>query len=257
MLEFPGYAPPEWSADEESPGGRSSRRACRRGLCGPPSTCDLGGGGDGPGGAAAARCSSTTGRSTPGTRSSCGCFDHLVAFGEVPPFRAALVPPPLDRNEMYSASHRYARVLGEDWVPHSRELAPSPGPPVAIGASLGALSLLHAQWYEAGPLQRSVPPVGQLLPAALRRARVGRAALRPHHALRLDRRRRPADADPIPVTITCGTGEENLDNNLLHGRDARSPGWDVRVVQHPDAHNWISWRDVLHPHLAELLLRAG
>src|SRR6266480_6564386 len=62
--------------------------------------------------------------------------------------------------------------------------------------------------------------------------------------------------EPIPVTLTCGTGEENLDNNrfLAIALDAR--GWDVRLVEHPDAHNWISWRDVLEPHLAELMLRA-
>ena len=43
--------------------------------------------------------------------------DHLVAFGEVEPFRAVLLPPPLDRNESYSASARYARALVEEWLP--------------------------------------------------------------------------------------------------------------------------------------------
>src|SRR6202007_2492291 len=73
-------------------------------------------------------------------------FDHLVAFAELPPFRAALLPPPLDRNESYSASARYARVLGAEWLPALAEAAPFPGRPLGLGASLGALALLHAHW---------------------------------------------------------------------------------------------------------------
>ena len=29
------------------------------------------------------------------------------------------------------------------------------------------------------------------------------------------------------------------------------------MVEDRDAHNWVAWRDVLHPHLADLLLRAA
>ena len=36
----------------------------------------------------------------------------------------------------------------------------------------------------------------------------------------------------------------------------RRRGWDVRTFWNRDAHNWTAWRDSLHPHLAELLLRA-
>jgi hypothetical protein len=61
---------------------------------------------------------------------------------------------------------------------------------------------------------------------------------------------------PIPVTVTCGTGEENLDNNRFLAGALSERGWDARLVEHRDAHNWISWRNVLDPHLAELVLRA-
>src|SRR5262249_28540796 len=79
-------------------------------------------------------------------------FDHVVALGEAPPFRAALLPPPLDRNEMYSASARYARALARDWLPSLAETAPNARPPVALGASLGALAFLHAHWTQPGLL---------------------------------------------------------------------------------------------------------
>jgi enterochelin esterase family protein len=56
--------------------------------------------------------------------------------------------------------------------------------------------------------------------------------------------------------MTCGTAEENLDNNRTLVDALQRRGWDVRTSWHRDAHNWISWRDSLHPNLAELLLRA-
>ena len=45
------------------------------------------------------------------------CFDHLVDFGDVPDFRAALLAPPGDRNESYSASARYGNALAAELLP--------------------------------------------------------------------------------------------------------------------------------------------
>ena len=56
--------------------------------------------------------------------------------------------------------------------------------------------------------------------------------------------------------MTCGTAEENLDNNRTLVEALHRRGWDVQTYWNRDAHNWISWRDSLHPNLAELLLRA-
>jgi enterochelin esterase family protein len=50
------------------------------------------------------------------------------------------------------------------------------------------------------------------------------------------------DAEPIPVIVTCGTGEENLANNRWLAETLEGRGWPVELVEHPDAHNWISWR---------------
>ncbi len=96
-------------------------------------------------------------------------LDHLVAFGEVPPFRAALLPPPGNRNETYSASARYARTLVGEWLP---ALRPYTGRPLGLGASLGALAWLHAHWAYPGIARRPLSAVGQLLPAPPRRAGV-------------------------------------------------------------------------------------
>ena len=64
-------------------------------------------------------------------------------------------------------------------------------------------------------------------------------------------------AERVPVVLACGTAEENIGNNRVVAAALAAQGWDVRLVEHRDAHNWISWRDVLHPHLAELLVRAA
>src|SRR5439155_25746645 len=44
-------------------------------------------------------------------------LDHLVAFGEVPPLRAALLRPARHRNETYSAANLYARAFAVEILP--------------------------------------------------------------------------------------------------------------------------------------------
>ena len=59
--------------------------------------------------------------------------------------------------------------------------------------------------------------------------------------------------EPIPVTITCGTVEENLANNRAVAAALAGQGYDVRLHINRDAHNWVAWRDTFDPHLVELL----
>ncbi len=61
---------------------------------------------------------------------------------------------------------------------------------------------------------------------------------------------------PVPTKLTCGTAEENLDNNVALADALRQRGWPTRTAWNRDAHNWTGWRDALHPHLADLLLKA-
>ena len=68
----------------------------------------------------------------------------MIAAGELPPHRVALLAPG-DRNQWYSASAAYARVLAHDIVPALRDAFGMVGAPAAMGASLGGLAMLHAQ----------------------------------------------------------------------------------------------------------------
>ena len=106
----------------------------------------------------------------------------LTYLGQLPPLRAALIGP-VDRNEIYSASARYSRALADEILP---ELPPAPAR-IGLGASLGrALALPHAP-PPPGELRRPLPPVGQLLPPR-RELRAELPALRADRPLR---RRRP------------------------------------------------------------------
>ena len=182
-------------------------------------------------------------------------FDHLVDFGEVPEFRAALLPPPLDRNETYSASARYANAFAVELLPAIQAAAPTHKPPVLLGASLGALAAMHIHAQTPGFLGGLFLQSGSFF-----RRRFD------EHRSRFERFARVTRfvgsiyggrgfLPEIATTLTCGTAEDNLDNNASLVDALARRGWNPRVVWTRDAHNWISWRDALHPHLAQLLLR--
>ena len=183
-------------------------------------------------------------------------LDHLVDFGEVPECRAALLPPPGDRNESYSASARYANALTAEVVPAVTAQAPTDGPPVLAGASLGALAALHAHFRNPRVFGGLFLQSGSFFRRRFdaheagfgRFARITRFVGQVHG--------RGGFAPAIPTAMTCGTAEENLDNNRTLVEALHRRGWDVQTYWNRDAHNWISWRDSLHPKLAELLLRA-
>lgn len=182
-------------------------------------------------------------------------LDVATARGELPPLRAALLAP-IDRDETYSASARYGTAFVRDLVPALRATAPTTVL-VGMGASLGALALLHVHrarpetfaglFLQSGSFfQRRLDRWERGFPRFERIARFVRAVLRCE-----------SWQQPLPVTITCGTGEENLANNRELAAALERQGYPVDVVWNPDAHNWVAWRDVFHPHLARLVARAG
>jgi enterochelin esterase family protein len=183
-------------------------------------------------------------------------LDHLVDFGEVPELRAVLLPPGPARDELYSASARYANVLAAELLPLIREAAPTEHDPVLMGASLGALAALHVHSRHPGLAGGLFLQSGSFFRRRfdLHESRFARFVRITRFVSQVYGER--GFLTPVPTTITCGTGEENLANNrALHDALVRR-GFDVALVEHRDAHNWISWRDSFHPHLAELLLRA-
>lgn len=184
-------------------------------------------------------------------------LDVMVAAGRLPAMRAALLHP-VDRNEHYSASPAYATALARDVLPAVDELAPRPAGRagrVGMGASLGALSMLHVHRTRPAAFGALFLQSGSFFV--------------PHHdgheswMSRYDRitrfvarvRAGGGETTPVPVVMTCGTAEENLANN----RDLRGSlvdlGYDVALHEVRDAHNWVAWRDAFDPHLVDLLAK--
>jgi enterochelin esterase-like enzyme len=175
-------------------------------------------------------------------------LDAAVAQLELPPMRAALLQP-VHRNETYSAAKRYADALANEIVP----ALPETGSMVGMGASLGALAMLHAHrlrphlfdglFLQSGSFfRRELDGYERGFPRFERIARfVGRV------------RRTGEWPRPVPVTMTAGLGEENLGNNRAMRDALARQGYPIELVEHRDAHNWVSWRDVLEPHLTLLL----
>jgi enterochelin esterase-like enzyme len=177
--------------------------------------------------------------------------DHsalVVLLGQLPPLRATLLGP-VDRNETYSASARYARALAEEILP---ALPPAPKR-IGLGASLGALALFHAHrrypesfdalFLQSGSFFRRADVHERWFPRYDRIARfVGSVHRNP-----------PERA--IPIVLGCGTVEENLPANRALEESLRARGYDARLHEFRDGHNWVAWRDSFHPHLLRLLQR--
>ena len=171
----------------------------------------------------------------------------MIASGAVPPHRVAMIAPG-HRDEWYSGSALYARALCADVLP---VLGATEAPVVGMGASLGALAMLHAH--------ARCPFAGLFLQSG--------SFFQPRydsHESRFPRYRRVVrvtrdlhrDAGPaVPVTLICGVAEENVFNNRTMTRALVQQGFDAELHEVPDMHNYTGWRDAFHPHLTNLLAR--
>ena len=186
-------------------------------------------------------------------------LESATAELELPALRAALIAPVSgQRNEHYSASARYSSALVQDVLPALERRAPTPGGRahrIGMGSSLGALAMLHAHRMYSDSFGGLFLQSGSFFRQRLDGYELGfsRFARIARFVGTVQRAR--TSAAPIPTAMTCGTGEENLANNRALRDALAAQGYPAELDEHPDAHNWISWRDVLDPHLISLLQR--
>jgi enterochelin esterase-like enzyme len=167
-----------------------------------------------------------------------------------------LLLQPVDRDRSYSASPAYARALVTRMLPKVSDAVVSAGRPVGVGASLGGLAMLHAASSYPGTFAGVFSQSGSFF-----RPRTDGMERGYRHYNRIVRFVDGIDADPqrfadLHVTMTCGTGEENLANNRSLTRRLTRQGVPTQLIEHPDGHNYTGWRDCLDPGL-RLLLRAA
>jgi len=183
-----------------------------------------------------------------------------MAAGWLPRLRAALLGPgPRDR--WYSANTRYARALALTVIPAlSGRLSVSRR--IGMGASLGALAMLHAHCRHPGALDALFLQSGSFFTPGLdpqeRRFRYYQRVTRFVAGLHEGGVHEDGLPAPrIPVELTCGSAEENVANNRLMAVTLRGLGYPAALHEGPDGHNFTAWRDALDPYLTALLRRLG
>jgi enterochelin esterase-like enzyme len=177
----------------------------------------------------------------------------LVEQGRLPAMRVALLAPG-ERNARYAANERYAAALTERVLPALRAQWPTVGAPVLMGQSLGALAALHVAWTRPRACGGLFLQSGSFFTPELDPQESGYSHWRQvtgfvrsvHDAMTA------APGSP-PVTVVCGTAEENLGNNRLMAEHLTATGLTVSWGEGRDGHNWTCWRDLLEPHLTDLL----
>ncbi len=184
-----------------------------------------------------------------------------VTSGRLPKLRAALLSPGA-RDRWYSANLGYARALRHVVIPAlTGRLATKTR--IGMGASLGALAMLHAHcrfpdafdalFLQSGSFFVPLGSEGRAVSSHERRFPYYRRIVRfvsGVHRSRLPRR-------PIPVELTCGVIEENVENNRLMTRTLRANGYPASLHEVPDMHNYTAWRDSFCPYLTKLIWQAG
>jgi enterochelin esterase-like enzyme len=169
----------------------------------------------------------------------------------IPPLRAALVQP-IDRNETYSASALYAAALVRELLPELARRVPH-GIRVGMGASLGALAMLHAHVRHPGSFAGLFLQSGSFFRQRLDKHEVGFPRYRRITRFIGTVLRGVAADHPIPVALTCGSAEENLANNRVLAAALDEQGYAVWLAEIRDGHNWTCWRDGFDPSLPALL----
>jgi enterochelin esterase-like enzyme len=180
---------------------------------------------------------------------------RLVDAREVPPHRVAIVVPD-DRIETYSASTPFARAL----LAAVDEVAGRRHRRAGLGASLGALALLHAHRLEPRAFGGLFLQSGSYFrrrsdPQEVRFPRFSRIDRFVGTVLNDTVLNARDGARPVPTTITCALDEENYGNNAAVAQALAAQGYAIDFHASRGGHDWPTWRRALEAHLAPFLRR--
>jgi enterochelin esterase family protein len=169
----------------------------------------------------------------------------------IPPLRAALIQP-VDRNETYSASALYAGALVREVLPAIRRRAPH-SKRIGMGASLGALAMLHAHRRHPKAFDGLLLQSGSFFRQRSDKHETGFPRYRRITRFVGTVLRADTAEHPIPVAITVGSAEENRANNEAIAQALISQRYTAWISVVRDAHTWTCWRDAFDPHLPALI----
>lgn len=175
----------------------------------------------------------------------------VAAHPELAPFRIGFVDAPR-RMQWYSGSERY--LTSTRWAFSAIEREHRTSSIAVMGASLGGLTSMLVG--VADPRVGAVfSQSGSFFDPAIDR---DDAAFRwfDRIAARVGWMRERPVRDDLHIAMTCGAREGNVGLNAAFADHLVHRGWDVTYAEHPDLHNWTSWRDSLDPLLPNLLRTA-
>jgi enterochelin esterase-like enzyme len=187
-------------------------------------------------------------------RQAQGTSGPQVARG-LPPMRVGLLAPG-SRDERYAANPAYADALCQHVLPAVLDVAPTDGqPPVLMGQSLGAVAALHAEWTHPGTFAGLFLESGSFFTPELDAQESGYAHWKPVTTFVAAVLQAAEAPSTPPSTIGFGTAEENAANNRQLAAKLAALGCPVSVGEVRDGHTFTCWRDLLDPHLTDLLRR--
>ena len=176
-------------------------------------------------------------------------LDAMSWDERIPPLRAALIQP-VDRNETYSASALYSAALVRELLPELDKRVRH-GARIGIGASLGALAMLHAHVRHPGTFDGLLLQSGSFFRQRFDKQEAGFQRYR--RITRFVGTVLHGAGEPIPVALTCGAAEENRANNRALAESLAAQGYPAWYAEIRDAHNRTCWRDGFDPHLPALI----
>ncbi|GAA2583040.1 hypothetical protein GCM10010435_71000 [Winogradskya consettensis] len=179
-------------------------------------------------------------------------YEHRTAISTLIPGAHVVLLPAADRLEWYSASPAYAKALALEALPQLAAVLGTDRPVVGVGASLGALAMLHAQRRHPERFAGLLLQSGSFFqPRFDRQESDFRRWLR---IVRFTGRVERATGGPgVPIALTCGRVEENLANNRAMAQALARQGYEVDHAEVRGGHDWPAWRAALDPHLSALL----
>ena len=252
VLELPGYVAPSWLATDPPRGSRRELSLPSRGLPHDVPAVLWSAHGSDPA-AALPLLVVHDGPEYDALASLTLFLDAMVEDGRLPSMRAALLAP-VDRNDSYSASAPYSRALALGLVPALHREAPT-SVTLGMGASLGGLAMLHAQRAHPGTFAGLYLQSSSFFHRVLDEQESGFERFQRITSFVDTVLRGGPAVDPVPVVMTCGLIEENVENNRLMTRALGAQGYDTRLVENRDVHTYTGWRDTFDPNLVDLVRR--
>jgi enterochelin esterase-like enzyme len=250
VIEFPGYQQPWWLEEQRAPATTTELAIASHnlgstihGLLWSPEQLD-----------ADAKAPLLIVNDGPEYASLASLTDYaaaMIASEQLPLLRMALLAPG-DRNRWYAASPAYARAVTNEVADSLAEQAPS-SVRIGVGASLGALAMLHAHRLVPETFDGLFLQSGSFFTPDLDRQERRFPRFGPIVRFITELGQAVTSARPIPVVMTCGLAEENLGNNRRMVDTLAQTGHAVALHELRDVHNYTAWRDALDPHLSTLI----